>query len=57
MPFVKFEVQKINSPCVNNRNIQFFHLRASCVEKGKVAIPQININLYSVQNKKSSKPY
>jgi adenine-specific DNA glycosylase len=27
---------------------QFLHLRASCLEMGRVTIPQINTNLYSV---------
>ena len=29
---------------------QFLHLRASCLEMGKVTISQINTNLYLVQN-------
>ena len=38
---------KIKSPCTKQKH-QFLHLRASCLETGRVTISQSNTNLYSV---------
>ena len=37
---------KINSPCTKNRNINFFHYTASCLETGRFTIPQIIDNVW-----------
>ena len=48
--FIKKNIKmrwKINSPCTGNKH-KLLHLWASCLESGRVTIPQININLYFV---------